>query len=412
MNSVLLKIGFNTGIQITGKIVSVALSLFTVSLLTRYLGASGYGNFTLAFTYVSFFSVIADFGLQVAMIREFAEGTGRKSYGSFLIVKLSLVALSTVAGFVALAFFPYDTTVKVGISIAIFAVALSGITTYGTAIFQSRLRLDLVTLIDIVTKVFTVGLSIGFIYLKLNLFYIISAVLLGNLIGLVLTFILLKEKFDFSFNKNQIKEVVFSSLPIGLLSLAGLAYFKIDTILLSLMKSTADVGMYNLSYKVLENALLIWGFYMATVFPMFARFKGNKDQENIQRLLKNSGIVVFGLSLPIIMGVVIFAPFIIRILGGESFQESIQSLQILIFSLPFLFINNLLSDFLIVYKKHTIILVGIGFSLLLNICLNVIVIPYSGFIGASYVTVISALALFLYNSTALFLFFKNQDAGM
>ena len=69
-NSILYKIGFNTLIQFIGKAVSVLLGLATVALLTRYLGLAGYGNFTLVFAYMSFFGVFADFGLQLAIVRE------------------------------------------------------------------------------------------------------------------------------------------------------------------------------------------------------------------------------------------------------------------------------------------------------------------------------------------------------
>jgi len=69
LNIIFYKIGLNTLIQIAGKIATVIFSIFTVSLLTRYLGLEGYGEFTLVFAYLAIFGVIADFGLHLSMIK-------------------------------------------------------------------------------------------------------------------------------------------------------------------------------------------------------------------------------------------------------------------------------------------------------------------------------------------------------
>lgn len=396
--NIFLRIGFNTVIQIAGKIISVILSIFTVVLITRYLGTEGYGNFALVFTYVSFFSVISDFGLQLAMVRELSQNENEeKPYGSFLLLKSILILLSSLIAIITLFFLPYVYPIKLGIFIAIIAVAFSGITNYGTSIFQSRIRLDLVTYIDVLTKIFTVGFIIFFVYMKLNLYFIISTVLIGNSIGLAITFFLLKETFYFKYDKSQIKKILTMSFPIGITSFVGLAYFKVDTIMLSVMKNPTEVGLYTLSYKVLENFVLIWGFYMASVYPLFAKFKGESSFNKMNKLLINSFFIAILISTLIIIFGIIFAPFIIDTLAGKEFDNSINSLRILLFSIPFLFINNLLSDFCIVLKAIRIIFIGILISLIINILLNLWLIPLYGFIGASYVTVISAIILSAYS---------------
>lgn len=396
-NKLIIKIGFNTGVQLAGKVISVFLSFFTVLLMTRYLGAAGYGIFTLAFTYVSFFSVIADFGLQSTMVRELSQRDhDEKQHGNFLFLKILLVILSSLCALIMVLFFPYPYSVKVAIFIATIAVAISGISSFGNVVFQSRLRLDLITLVDVITKIVTVGFIVFFVNLKLNLYFIISTVLFGNIIGLGITFIILKDTFRFFYDSAQVQKILSLSFPVGISSFLGLAYFKVDTIMLSIIKTNSDVGLYSLSYKVLENLLIIWGFYMATVYPLLAKFKGKDDIKQMKSLFRNSFIVALFLSLFIIVSGIIFAPLIIDIFGGKAFYASIPSLKILLFALPFLFINNLCSDFFIIQKLNIINITGILISLLVNILLNLWLIPIYGFIGASYVTVFSALFLCLY----------------
>lgn len=394
----LVKIGVNTAIQASGKFFSVGLGFITIFLLTRYLGSSGYGKFTLAFTYVSFFSTIADLGLQSAMVRELAHGIHDKRYfGSFLILKVILIIFSSLTAIAALVFFPYSSELKNGIIIAVFAAGVSGLITYGSIIFQSRLRLDLVTYIDISTKIFTV-IFIGLVvFLKLGILYCIATVLVGNLIGLVISLVLLRETISFSFNLPEMREMLLISIPIGITTFLGVAYFKIDTLMLSVMRNASEVGLYSLSYKVLENLLVLWGFYMASTYPLFAKLIGSKDIKKLKILFVNSIGIAFLLSFSILIVGFILAPVIIQILGGSLFQGSVLSLRIILFALPFLFINSLLSDFFYAHKETKFVFYGIVLSLILNVILNFYFIPKYGFIAASYITVVSGIMFTIYS---------------
>lgn len=409
MHKYFSKIAFNTGVQIGGKVISILLSFISIALLSRYLGTTGYGNFTLVFTYVSFFSVIADFGLQSTMVREIAfNPENKKLYGNFLLLKLGLIAFSSILATLALIFFPYAISLKIGILIAIIAVAISGLTGYGTVIFQSRVRLDIVTYIDIFTKVVTVGSILVFVSLGLNLYYIIATIFLGNVVGLLVTYVLLREGIVFQYSASEVKRLLILSFPVGLSAFLGLIYFKIDTLMLSVMKNATEVGLYSLAYKILENVLLVWGYYMASVYPLLANLKGKSDYKMAKVLLRNSFVVAIGLGLVTIIIGTIFAPIAINIFGGNAFEASIFALKILLLSLPFLFISNLCSDWFIIHKENKIIFIGITLSVLFNIFCNLFAIPRFGYIGASYITVASAVVQAVYYVTQLVLNFSHE----
>src|SRR3989344_5097314 len=67
-DSTLFKIGYNTTIQFAGKTLSALLSALSIILITRYLGVSGYGEFSLIFAYLTFFVAFTDFGLQATIV--------------------------------------------------------------------------------------------------------------------------------------------------------------------------------------------------------------------------------------------------------------------------------------------------------------------------------------------------------
>lgn len=396
--SLFSKIGYNTLIQIGGKIISVALGFLTVVLLTRYLGVEGYGNFTLVFAYLTFFGIIADFGLQLTIVRELSQNTLKagRIYGTYFWLKFSLVVISTVLALVVLLFFPYSLSLKIGIMIGALAVGIGGLTGCGTAIFQANLRLDLVTFVDVIAKIVTVSFIIIFVFLKFSFYHIISTVLVGNLIGFFVTWVLVKKmiKFNFTYDPALAKKIMRWSIPIGLTSFFSVAYFRIDMIMLSIMRGSTDVGIYSLAYKILENILVLWGFYMASVYPTLSRLSNNRKR--FMELFKKSIFVALGFSALMIFVGLITAPILISVFGGVGFYASILPFKILLFSVPIFFINNLVYYLFLIEKKMTIVLYGMILALMTNFIFNFVFIPKSGYIAASYVTILSEFILMMF----------------
>ncbi len=397
MDKVFLKIGYNTSIQLAGKILSVLLSVLAVGLVTRYLGASGYGDFTLVFVYMSFFAILSDFGLQLTMVRELSNKSANleKLYGTYFWLKIGLVILSTVLAFIFLLFFPYSSMLKLGIVIGGIAVGISGLTGYGNTVFQFNIRLDLMTLIDVVTKIFTVALIALFIFLKLNFHAIISTILIGNLLGLLIAIFLLRKNIVFDFDRVLAKKIFLLSLPIGFTSFFSLIYFKLDTIILSVFKNAAEVGIYSLAYKVLENVIVVWGFYMAAVYPILARYKTGNEENKFNKLIEKSFFVATLLSFFIVIIFFSFAPTIINIFAGNDFYQSAISLRILIFTVPLLFINNIFYYKFLLKRNMYPVILGLISSLSINFILNIIYVPRYGYLASSYITVITELFLFV-----------------
>lgn len=400
MKSFFYKIGFNTFIQIFGKAISIILGFISVGLLTRYLGQEGFGNFTLVFVYLSFFGTLANFGLQLTMVRDLAkkDKLPKEIYGTFFWLKIFLVIFATILAIILLVFFPYSRFLKIGIVIASIGVAIGILNTYGTVIFQANLRLDLVTLLDVLVKIVTVGCVVLFIWLGLGFYSILNTILIGNLAGTVLIIFLLKKfiPFNLKFSFNLVKKIIRKSIPIGFTSLFALAYFKIDTLLLSIIRGSAEVGIYGLAYKIIENLLILWGFYMATVYPLLSNLLGKKKNKEVWNLWQRSALIALASSGAIIILGFIFTPFVIQVLGGEEFKASIRVLRILLFSLPLCYINNLFYHAFLLKYKIKFPLIAIGTSAIINLILNLIFIPRFGYIAAAFNFLITQTCLLIF----------------
>ena len=162
---ILTSLQWNTGIQLFGKGIAFLLSIVSISVLTRYLGVSGYGNFTLIFTYLSFFELFADFGMQLAIVRQFANQKQTQALwqGTFFWLKvMGIVCAVSVALAVSLVF-PYSSEVRMGLLVGAGAVALSWLSGFSNALFQSRMRLDIVSIVDTITRFASLCLILFFV---------------------------------------------------------------------------------------------------------------------------------------------------------------------------------------------------------------------------------------------------------
>ncbi len=396
MENIYRRIGFNTGIQVVGKVVSLILGVVTVGFLTRYLGQVGFGNYTLVFAYLSFFGIIADCGLQLTMVRELAQKKLATSiYSTYFFIKLALVVFSTLLAIICLAFFPYTTFLKIGIIVASIGFAVGSLNNFGSVIFQANLRLDLVTLTDILARVITTLFIFIFIFTNSGFYSILLTILTGNLVGSLLIALLLKKyiKFKFNFDHRLAKKLIAKSIPIGLISVFALLYFKIDTLILSIYRDSSEVGIYGLAYKIIENILVLWGFYLASVYPLLSGFFGENKIEPAKMLLKKSLLLALGFGMVVIVFGYVLSPMVVMILGGKEFSQSVLVMRILLFSVPFFFVNNLIYHNFLAKARLNRLFLAVGASLFMNLILNLIFIPKYGYQAAAFNTLITEVFL-------------------
>lgn len=410
------RIIINTIIQILSKVFSVGLSIISVALLARYLGAEKYGWFTLVFTYVSFFTTLADVGYNQTIVRELSVDVkrSRDTYATFFNIKVILIVTSIVAAIVGLVLTPYDHDLKMAIIIGIVALTVSNLSSYGTSILQSKLRLDLVSLLDLLTKSITVLCIYFFIRYDLGFYSIIYAVLIGNVVGILVEFFFVRDWIVFSlhFDRDIARRILKISFPVGVTAVLTMVYFKIDTLMLSMIRTPVEVGIYALSYKVLDNIIMFWGLIMASIFPLLSKYHGNHDSISYRRLIKNTFLIAVGLSCAVMLLGNPSAPLIMRVLGGSKFYSSIEPFKILLYAVPFLFINNIFFNIILSFGKTNYLIFPLLSSLVLTILLNAFIIPLHGYIGASYVTLVTEIITSCVYVYIFFLKFKEQKVYM
>jgi O-antigen/teichoic acid export membrane protein len=184
--------------------------------------------------------------------------------------------------------------------------------------------------------------------------------------------------------------IIIPAIPLSLVALSSTIYFRIDTVLLSLFQGEAAVGWYNASYKLIELLLFVPSVYTVAIFPVLSNYYSS-SKENLELIYTKSYKYLFIVGIPIATTITVLAPEIILLLYQSGYTESILTLQILIWSIPLMFLSYTNAWIFISINKQNLLLKLTFVMMVANIILNLILIPQYSYLGAALATVITTL---------------------
>ncbi|MBI3385249.1 flippase [Candidatus Gottesmanbacteria bacterium] len=392
------KVAYNTLIQVAGRLFTGAVTYLITLVLVRQYGPIGFGEFIKILTFVSYFYIMADFGLNAVVVKQLEEKAKNQYVLGNLLGLRMVISLGLI--FVAislLAFLPqgvnqgFTAVVRIGIIIGSLTILTQSIITTTNAYFQKTLRYDKSVLAAALGYILSFLLAYLFARLEAPISLVALAYVLGGMLTVAVSFLLLPEKIMPQFDFSSWRVLFFKSLPLGLTLILNLVYFKADSFILTLLRSTEEVGVYGLAYKFFETTLVFPTFFMNSMYPVFlAKLKIRR--EDFMEVFKKSGVVLIFSSLLITLALYVFAPLLINFTSGPKsldFIGATSALRVLSLSLPFFFISSFLMWFLITHDKQKTLVPIYALSMLLNIVLNLILIPKYGYIAAAATTLIT-----------------------
>jgi lipopolysaccharide exporter len=381
---------YNTLAQIGGKVALALAALATLRLATSYLGVEGFGEYAIVLALAPILLVFADLGIATLLARELLQSPERREElaGTLLWLRLGASAV-VVLGFLAIApFLPYDHHVRVGLVIACAGVSLLSLGSFATPFFQVNLRLDLVALLDCVVAFLMVGLVATVTLLDLG-FYALVGVHAALGVANVLSAALLVRRFwrpSLRFEWRLARRLLADGLPLAGVIVICLLHFKVDAVLLSLLRPAEEVGVYTVAYRFLEQSLVLPGVFMAAVFPLLAAAVRAGDAADVVRKAFSFVLVV---GIPLSLALVVLAEPLVALVAGDGFGAAAVPLRILAPALVFTFVNAVFANLLIVLnRQRALILVSLA-ALTLNVLANLYAIPRFGYTGAAVTTVVS-----------------------
>lgn len=396
------KIAQNTIVQLVGKVISTALGLISLALMTRYLGQAGFGEYTAIINFLSFFAVIADLGLTLVTVQMISvPGVDEKKilnnlFGLRLLSIVLFISLAPLAAF----FLPYSATVKAGILIAAASFLFPALSQVLIGLFQKRLRMDKAVIAENISRVV---LLVG-IYLSVHYNYGLNGILWASVISaavnfligylLALPFIGLRPSFD----KQIWSETIKKSWPLAITIVLNLLYLKTDTLILSLVKSSSEVGLYGAAYRIIDVLSTLPFMFAGIILPLLTAYWFEQKKELFKSTLQKSFDLMAIISLPIISGALILSKPIVVLVAGADFAASGLILKILIFAILAIFLGCMFAHAVVAIDQQKKMIKYYLFVSISSVILYLILIPKFSYLGAATATVYSEVAIALFSA--------------
>ena len=407
------RIAHNTLIQLISKILSTGIGILVVGMLTRYLGAEGYGHYTTVIAFLQIFSIILDLGLYIIFVKKISEPNANVDHitsNVFTIRLLSAVFFLGLAPLVAL-FFPYPGIVRVGIALTSLSYLCITLNQVLTGLFQRRLRMDHVAIAENIGRFVLLGGTLVVIALKLSLLNVLGVVVLGSVANFLYLFITTRRyvKLKLAFDWSVWREILSASWPIGVSVAFNLVYFKADTVILSLYHSAADVGVYGATYKVLEVMVTLPAMFAGLVMPVLTAAYAARDLERFRRVQQRAFDFLLMLGLPIVGATLFIATPLMRFVTGAGFDAAGNVLRILILATGVIFVGTLFGNAIVAVNLQKRMIWGYVFVAVISLTGYFLFIPQYGYYGAAWVTVLSE---FLITSISFALVYRRTRQGL
>ncbi len=384
----------NTLLQISLQFFNLLVGVYSISLIVRYLGKTAFGKYGFISSFYFFFLTFLDFGASVVALREVSRE--REKAGLFLANLVTFkFFISIILAFIAITIaniYPFPQDLRFAISFyspILLFMALE----FVQIIFEADLRYEYIVLASFLWRVASLLFVILAIWLNLDLVAIVISFVLAEIIKCLSLYVSSKKIIEIKLPVMDIKlwiKMIKSAIPIGITSILVTIIRNTDVVMLTKMKGFAEAGLYTASSRLCDISLSLPLALMGSVFPLMSKFY-HQDFNYLKRLYQKTFDILSVSGVLLTVLVLALADKVIILLFGSDFIRSVVALRILIFSALFVYLAIGAGSLLIVTDRQRINMWLYTLAALLNIILNIVLIPRLSFIGAAISNVVAML---------------------
>lgn len=378
-------------------VLNLIFPLITFPYVSRILSVNEIGKYNFSNTIVYYFLLIAALGIDKYAIREGTKYRDDKDkFNKFVNEIFSLNIFSTVLAYILLFTFLFlsKKLQNYTICILIFSVQLI-FTTIGTEwIYSIYEDYKYITIRSIVFKI--ISLICLFLFVTKGDYLKYASVTVFAVVGSNIFNYLNARKYcqlHFTFSI-KLKKILPPILIIFASNLAIQIYVSLDMTMLGYMKSDYIVGIYSVSTKIYTIIKSVLSSVLVVTIPRLALYVGNNLHNSYRQLFNKVMNFLIILVVPSIIGIILLSKNIIIILSGNSYIESQTSLCILSIAIFFSLFSTLFNQcVLLLFGREKVFLKSSIISALINVCLNLILIPLFSENGAAITTLLSEIIM-------------------
>lgn len=384
----------NTGWIFGAKLVTFTLSFITIAVVARYLGPDNYGKLSYAQSFVALFSAFAALGIDQILFRNLIAEPDKEDelLGTALVAKLVVGLVTLVVTIVTAAAMNSDhiLTLMIGLIAVTFILQPWGVISH---VFNARVLSRYISYTTIVAAFLLPALKLLVVFGGGGIIYFAGIVTFEALFFAVCYLyiywrVLKRTPHTWQFSKLRLYSLMRDSWPLLFASLAGYIYGRIDQVMIHELLDARSVGFYDVAVRLTELQGFVPGIIIASVFPAIINAKERSQAEYHKRFASLTMLCV-GISTVSALTIFLLAPYIITLLYGAEFHESISLVRIYVWSTIGTAAIILMQQYFVAENRSRVFLAISIFGAVSNIALNALLIPALGAAGAAYATLLT-----------------------
>ncbi|MBU1167803.1 flippase [Patescibacteria group bacterium] len=408
------KIAHNTAIQFTGKILGTLIALVTISLMMRYLGNDGYGQYITTITYLSFIAIFFDLGLYLIVTREISKkgANEQQLISNTLTIRLVVACfVFLVAGLILYFFLPYSYITKMAILVNASAFLFMSFNQLLTGLFQKHLRMEKVSIAEVVGRLFWLLAVVIVVKLELGLLWVVGTNSIAALLNFAVLYLFARKyvKIKLAFDFKVWKYIALVTAPLAVNVIFNALYFKAGPLILTWLKSEAEVSILGGAQKILENLTTFAAIFAGLLFPIFSKYL-HENKSKFKNAFQKGFDAISILILPIICGTLFLGERLIVLVGGEDFAASGGVLRVLIFAVGAIFFSNLFGNVVVAANLQKKLIPVYILNFILAIGISLIFIPKYSYYGAAASTLVTEIIMFIAPAVLVYKYLKVKPS--
>ena len=395
MNKTIKNLIFNISYQV----LNIIIPLITAPYIARVMKPEGVGIYSYSNSVAGYFALfmllgIANYGSRtIAMNASKGKKVLSEKFWEMYIFQIaaSIIGIAVFILFVAVSGGDYKTALYAQV-FYLLSVALD-ISWY----FAGTEQFKLTVVCGFLIKLMQTAAIFVFVKSSKDLLLYILIISVGTLLGKISLWIPLLKQISFeAITLKGVVKHIRPNLVLFIPLLASSVFVYMDKIMLGVISSSSDLGLYEYAEKIVRLPLTVISAIGAVMMPKVSALISSDDSNSAQKYMNISMRYISLLAAAMSFGIAAIAKDLSVVYLGEEFAECGLLMQVMsIIIMVSSFANIIRTQYLIPMKKDSIYAVSIVSAAVVNLILNIIFIPILGSIGAAIGTVgaeISVLA--------------------
>lgn len=378
--------------QFGARVIKVAVVIYAA----RVLGAAGYGVFSYAITLAGFFGIFVDPGINSVLIRDGARATPEERQSLFsttLIMKAVILAASVIIVIFIAPLFSTLPGAKILLPLVALIIVFDSTREFLASLFRAeeKMQWDAASFLleNLAITVF------GFILLLISAtpLSFTYAYVAGAAIGAVTAIWFLHGRFKnilAGASARRMIAIVKTAWPFAVTGALGVLLTNTDILIISWMRSAADVGVYSAAIRIIQVLYLVPGVIQMSTMPLMARL-AKRDNERFRAILERTLALIFLVSIPLSVGGIILGTPIMHLVFGVGYAAGGLALSVLMLNLSFDYAGSVVASGIFAYDHQKNLIISSAIAGVSNVLLDLLFIPRWGITGSAFATLIAQI---------------------